>query len=68
MAKKAKLKDNGILFCGKNSETVTGSCIYIKFEDKQILLECGLHQSSSNSYLDSYNQCMEIIKEFIKEE
>ena len=54
MAKKAKLKDNGILFCGKNSETVTGSCIYIKFEDKQILLECGLHQSSSNSYLDSY--------------
>lgn len=54
MAKKAKLKDNGILFCGKNSETVTGSCIYIRFEDKQILLECGLHQSSSNSYLDSY--------------
>ena len=54
MAKKSKLKDNGILFCGKNSETVTGSCIYIKFEDKQILLECGLHQSSSNSYLDSY--------------
>lgn len=52
--KKEKLKDNGILFCGKNSETVTGSCIYIKFEDKQILLECGLHQSSSNSYLDSY--------------
>ena len=23
-------------------------------EGKQILLECGLHQSSSNSYLDSY--------------
>ena len=54
MAKKTKLKDNGILFCGKNSEDVTGSCIYIKFEGKQILLECGLHQSSSNSYLDSY--------------
>ena len=54
MAKKAKLKNNGILFCGKNSQTVTGSCIYIKFDDKQILLECGLHQSSSNSYLDSY--------------
>lgn len=42
------------MFCGTNAETVTGSCIYIKFEDKQILLECGLHQSSSNSYLDSY--------------
>lgn len=54
MSKKSKLKDNGILLCGKNAETVTGSCIYIKFEDKQILLECGLHQSSSNSYLDSY--------------
>lgn len=54
MAKKTKLKENGILFCGKNSETVTGSMIYIKFENKQILLECGLHQSSSNSFLDSY--------------
>lgn len=54
MAKKPKLKENGILLCGKNAETVTGSCTYIKFEDKQILLECGLHQSSTNSYLDSY--------------
>lgn len=54
MGKKAKLKDNGILFCGKNSETVTGSMIYIRYEGKHILLECGLHQSSSNSYLDSY--------------
>lgn len=54
IGKKTKLKENGILFCGKNSETVTGSCIYIKFEDKHILLECGLHQSSSNSFLDSY--------------
>lgn len=33
---------------------MTGSCIYIRFANKQILLECGLHQSSSNSYLDSY--------------
>lgn len=33
---------------------MTGSCIYIRFCGKQILLECGLHQSSSNSYLDSY--------------
>lgn len=37
-----------------NAVDVTGSCIYIRFADKQILLECGLHQSSSNSYLDSY--------------
>lgn len=51
---KKKIKDNGILFCGMNATEVTGSCIYIKFNGKQILLECGLHQSSSNSYLDSY--------------
>lgn len=51
---KSKLKENGILFCGKNSDTVTGSCIYLKYEGIQILLECGLYQSSKNSYLDSY--------------
>lgn len=37
-----------------NAEEVTGSCIFIRYEGKQILLELGLHQSSSNSYLDSY--------------
>lgn len=53
MAKK-KLKDTGILFAGKSADDVTGSCYYIAFGDTKILLECGLHQSSSNDYLDSY--------------
>lgn len=53
MAKK-KLKDNGILFAGKSADDVTGSCYYIAFGNTKILLECGLHQSSSNDYLDSY--------------
>ena len=50
---KKKLKDDGIYFCGNNATDVTGSCIYIKFNGKQILLECGLYQN--NNYLDSYN-------------
>lgn len=53
MAKK-KLKDNGILFAGKSSDEVTGSQYYVKFGDSKFLIECGLHQSSSNDYLDSY--------------
>lgn len=53
MAKK-KLKTDGIFFSGKNAEDVTGSQAFIRFGDSQILLECGLHQSRSNSYLDSY--------------
>ena len=53
MAKK-KLRGDGIFFTGKASEEVTGSQYLVKFGGKQILLECGLHQSSSNSYLDSY--------------
>lgn len=53
MAKK-KLKSDGIFFTGKNAEDVTGSQAFIRFGDTQILLECGLHQSRSNSYLDSY--------------
>ncbi len=51
---KNKLTKDGLLFCGMNSEDVTGSCIYGVFDDKKFLLECGLHQSSSNNYLDSY--------------
>lgn len=51
---KKKSTTDGIYFVGQNSCDVTGSCIYIRFANKQILLECGLHQSSSNSYLDSY--------------
>lgn len=52
MAKKKKLKEDGILFCGNNATDVTGSMTLIKFGDKQILLECGLYQD--NSYLESY--------------
>lgn len=62
LKKKAKLKEDGILFCGKNAETVTGSNMFIKFNGKQLLLECGLHQSSSNSYLDSYRANTEKFK------
>lgn len=53
MAKKKKNGD-GIYFTGQSSIDVTGSQYLIKFGGYQILLECGLHQSSSNDYLDSY--------------
>ena len=53
MAKK-KLKSNGIFFTGKSSEDVTGSQYLVRFGNTQCLLECGLHQSRSNDYLDSY--------------
>lgn len=53
MAKK-KLKSNGIFFTGKAAEDVTGSQYLVKFGHSQCLLECGLHQSRSNDYLDSY--------------
>ena len=48
-----KKKDNSIHFIGQNADDVTGSCIYLKFNGKHILLECGLYQN--NNYLDSYN-------------
>lgn len=51
---KKKLKGDGIFFTGKASEEVTGSQYLVRFGEYQILLECGLHQSKSNSYLDSY--------------
>lgn len=53
MAKK-KLKNNGIFFTGKSSDDVTGSQYLVKFGNTQCLIECGLHQSQSNDYLDSY--------------
>ena len=53
MAKK-KNKGDGIYFLGQASIDVTGSMYLVKFDKYQILLECGLHQASSNSYLDSY--------------
>lgn len=60
IARKAKLKDDGILFCGNNAKDVTGSMIYIRFADKQILLECGLFQD--NSYLAAYKANSEKFK------
>lgn len=53
MAKKKKLKNDGILFCGENASDVTGSMALVQFSEKKILLECGLFQD--NSYLKSYN-------------
>lgn len=50
--KKKKLKKDGIMFCGENALDVTGSMTYVRFADKQLLLECGLYQD--NSYLESY--------------
>lgn len=51
ISKKIKNKD-GVYFVGNNADDVTGSCIYIRFNGKQILLECGLYQN--NNYLESY--------------
>ena len=51
---KKKFKGDGIFFTGKAAEEVTGSQYLVRFGDYQCLLECGLHQSKSNSYLDSY--------------
>ena len=54
MAKK-KFSGDGIYFLGQSSVDVTGSQYLVTYSGKKILLECGLHQSSTNSYLDSYN-------------
>ena len=51
---KKKPKSDGVYFLGKSSDDVTGSQYLVRFGKYQCLLECGLHQSSSNSYLDSY--------------
>lgn len=48
-----KKKDDGIYLIGQNANDITGSCIYIKYNSKKILLECGLYQN--NNYLESYN-------------
>lgn len=50
----AKNKDKiKISFVGPASDDVTGSCIWIKTPDRQILLECGLHQSCKST-LENY--------------
>lgn len=51
---KKKRNADGIYFIGESSVDVTGSQYLVTFDDKKILLECGLYQSKSNSYLDSY--------------
>lgn len=51
---KKKIKSDGIFFTGKASDDVTGSQYLVKFGQYQILLECGLHQSSKNDYLEGY--------------
>lgn len=51
---KHKQNNDGIYFLGESSVDVTGSQYLVQFGDKKILLECGLYQSKSNSYLDSY--------------
>lgn len=51
---KKKCNANGIYFTGYAANDVTGSQYFVKYEDRKCLLECGLHQSSKNSYLDSY--------------
>ena len=51
---KKKIKGDCIYFTGESSNDVTGSQYFIRFGECQCLLECGLHQSKSNDYLDSY--------------
>ena len=50
----AKNKDKvKISFVGPAADDVTGSCIWIKTPDRQILLECGLYQSCKST-LENY--------------
>lgn len=57
---KNKYKDDGIYFCSNNAIDVTGSCIYIKYRGKQILLEMGMVQE--NDYLINYRMNSEKLK------
>lgn len=57
---KKKIKDDGIFFVGGNAEDVTGSCIYIRCNGKQILLEMGMVQH--NDYLENYRANSEKLK------
>ena len=49
--KKEKVK---VQLVGKSADGVTGSMYYITFNDKQILLDCGLYQTSSDDILSQY--------------
>lgn len=47
---------NFIAFTGEACNEVTGSQYYIQFDGYKMLIECGLHQSSKNSFLESYKK------------
>lgn len=50
----AKSKDKiKVSFVGPSADGVTGSCIWIKTPDRQVLLECGLYQSCGST-LETY--------------
>lgn len=51
MNKKGKVK---IECVGKSSDGVTGSMYYITYNDKQVLLEAGLYQTSGDDILKQY--------------
>lgn len=51
MAKAKKVK---VEIVGKSGDGVTGSMYYITFNDKQILLDAGLYQTSSDDILNQY--------------
>lgn len=50
--KKNKIK---ITFCGKSSEDVTNSMYLLEYNNKKVLLDCGLYQSSSPNLIKAYN-------------
>ena len=54
------MKDDGVYFCGNNAVDVTGSCIFIKVNGKQILLEAGMVQN--NDYLENHKANSEKFK------
>lgn len=49
--KKDKVK---VEFVGKSADGVTGSMYYITYNDKQVLLDCGLYQTSGDDILSQY--------------
>lgn len=51
MGKKDKVR---VELVGTSADGVTGSMYYISYNDKQILLDCGLYQTSSDDILKQY--------------
>ena len=44
-----------VTFCGKSSEDVTNSMYLLEYNNKKVLLDCGLYQSSSPNLIKAYN-------------